>query len=75
MTLEASRLLVVFTPDQLHALIQLVDNASVQGRYAALVVSIQQALADARLDELPRQENERIGGPLETLLTEPRKYG
>ncbi len=36
------------TPDQLHVLVQTVDNADIKGRAAALVVSIQRALAEAR---------------------------
>ena len=48
MTPEAHRLVVSVTPDQLKALIQIVDGASVQGRHAALIVSIQHALANAQ---------------------------
>ena len=47
-TLGSDRLIVWLTPDQLHALMQIVDNASIRGNVAALVVSIQQAFADAQ---------------------------
>lgn len=44
---ESTMVVVALTPDQLRALIQIVDNADIKGRAAALVVSIQRALADA----------------------------
>jgi len=47
-TLGSDRLIVWLTPDQLQALVQIVDNASIRGNLAALVVSIQRALADAQ---------------------------
>ena len=47
-TLGSDRLIVWLTPDQLQALVQIVDNASIRGNLAALVVSIQRALAGAQ---------------------------
>jgi len=40
-------LMILVTSDQLQLLVQIVDNADIKGRAAALVVSIQQALASA----------------------------
>ncbi|MCR4340747.1 MAG: hypothetical protein NUW01_12770 [Gemmatimonadaceae bacterium] len=38
---------ITLTPDQYRVLIQIVDNAEIRGRDAALIVSIQRALAEA----------------------------
>ena len=43
----SERVVVALTPHQLRALIELVDAAPMRGRDAALVVSIQPALAQA----------------------------
>lgn len=41
------RYVVTLTADQLHVLVLIMDNADIKGRAAALVVSIQRALAEA----------------------------
>ena len=49
---QVRQLTVQLTPDQMAFLVDVVDNISIAGKHAAMLVSIQQALASATPDAL-----------------------
>ena len=59
---------ITLTTDQYRALIHIVGNAEIRGRDAALIVSIQRALADAVACDSPGPEDDE---PLPTHSSGP----
>ena len=65
---ESERVTILLTPQQVCLLIGIVDDANVKGRAAAMIVSIQRALAEAVACDSPGPEDD---APLPTHASGP----